>query len=137
MNFLEAKVVPTSEEGIFYNPSFDHDKVFPEVVERQKALAKELDRIDPSRERRGKKAFKKLLKEVDVKFLEVGVTQRERAKRLLEHAFCHEDGTSYKDAELNDYVVVKTNDLYDVMMREIATAGKKSLKAITDDLKST
>ena len=133
MNFLEAKAVPTSEEGIFYVPSFDHDKVFPEVVERREALIKELDRIDPTRQR----DRIEVLKEVDRKFLEPAVTQHERAKRLLAHAFCREDGKSYTDVELNDYVVVKTNDLYDVTMAEIATAGKKSLEAITGASTST
>ena len=69
-----------------------------------------------------------VMKEVDVKLLEPPVDSRERAKRLLKHAFCKEDGSPLPEMELADYHVTRLNDLYDATMAEVSEAGKSYLE---------
>ena len=136
MSFLTIKAVPTKEEGIFYNPNFVHDDIFPEVVAQRKALFEKMDEIDPE----GERPRSELVQEVDRSLVTPPIEQGERAKRLLQHAFCNEDGSPLAfnaEGKLSDYVVAKTNDLYDSTMKEISDEGKRSLGIATDNSSAT
>ena len=133
MSFLDVKAVPTMEDGVFYNPSFNFDQVFPEIAKQRDAVARAMDEIDPGRTR----PRAEVLKEVDPKLRQDVISQTERAKRLHRHAFCQEDGSPLPEQKLSDYHISMLNDLYDLTMAEIVMRGKSRLETLMGGLDST
>ena len=133
MSFLDTVAFPTCEEGIYYRGDFVFEDVFPELVSWREKLQEAWDAANA--EAGEELDWDTARKRVDVGLFKLPLSDRERAERLLDKAFCDADGGDlvYRKP-LSDLRIRKVLKLFEDFKAEVDGVGKQSSAAVTGSI---